>query len=76
MPFLIIFSQDVRDLDRCMNEGSSLDLTRKKQMHGQFLYPKVLSITHAQDLKILDGCLNGGIVIGSFECMINNKAIK
>jgi hypothetical protein len=36
-------------------------------MHEQFLYDtKVPSITLAQDPLILDGCLNGGLIIGSF----------
>jgi hypothetical protein len=46
-------------------------------MHEQFLYdPKGPSITLTQNSKILDGCLNGGLIIGSFEFMINNKTIK
>ena len=43
-------------------------------MHEQVLYdPKILSITLTQDLETSDGCLNGGLVTGSFEYMINNK---
>ena len=35
--FSIIFAQDARVLDRCMNEVSSSDLNRKKQMHEKFM---------------------------------------
>jgi hypothetical protein len=33
--FSIIFAQDTRVSDRCMNEGSSSDLNRKRQIHKQ-----------------------------------------
>jgi hypothetical protein len=37
------------------------------EMHEQFLCdPRVLSITLTQNPVILDGCLNGGLIIGSF----------
>jgi hypothetical protein len=43
-------------------------------MHEQFLCdPRILSITLTQDPKILDGCLNGGLIIGYLECMMNNE---
>ena len=36
-------------------------------MHEQFLCdPRVFSITLTQNPKIFDGCLNGGLIIGSF----------
>ena len=45
-------------------------------MHGQFFCdPKTLSITFTRDPKTLDGCLNGGLVIGSFKYMMNNKQL-
>ena len=31
--FSFIFAQDSRVLDKCMNKGSLLDLSRKKQIH-------------------------------------------
>ena len=50
---------------------------KKKQMHEQFLYdPKVPSITLTQNQKILDEYLNGRLIIESFECIVNDKAIK
>ena len=60
----------------CENRGSSSDLNLRCKMHEQFLYDlKVLSITLTQDLEIMDGCLNGGLLIGSFRCVINNKQL-
>jgi hypothetical protein len=75
--FSIILTRDARVLDRCMNEGSASGLGRKRQMYEQFLCdPRVLSITLTQNPKILDRCLNGRLIIGSYECLVNNKAIK
>jgi hypothetical protein len=55
-----IFAQNLRVLDRCMNEDLSLDQYRKRNKCMNNLYdPKVPSLTLAQDPKILDGCLNG-----------------
>ena len=46
-------------------------------MHDQFLCdPGVLSITPTPNPEILDGCLNGGLILGSLECMINIEITK
>ena len=38
--------------------------------------PKVLSITLTQNPEILDRCLNGGLFMGSFECIMNNEQFE
>ena len=38
--------------------------------------PKVSSITLTQNPKILDGCLNGGLIIGSYDYMTSNKQLN
>ena len=43
-------------------------------MHELFLYnPRVPSITLTQDMGILDRRLNGILLMGSFQCMMNNE---
>ena len=75
--FSVILAGDARVSDRCMNEGFSSDLNRKRQMDEQFLCDlRVLSTTLTQHLKILDRRLNGRLIIGSYVCIINNKTIK
>jgi hypothetical protein len=60
-----------------MNEDLSLDQYRKGNKCMNNLYdPKVHSITLAQDPKILDGCLNKGLIIGPYECTKDNKQLN